>query len=118
MPEIDRPALAVYGDLHRRDRVARDPHFLRPDVRRAAGDRAERDGRAGDAVDHLVESAISARRDDHIDTARGRLAGEFGGVTAAFGDRRVYLPAGRSGDVEHLFERAVVEARARRRVVR
>ena len=54
-------------------------------VGRAAGQHAERGVGAGDAGGHLVQRAVAAEADDHVDAAAGGVLGEPGGVAAAVG---------------------------------
>ena len=52
---------------------------------RAAGQHAERGVGAGQAGGDLVQRAVAAEADDHVDAAAGRVLGEAGGVAAAVG---------------------------------
>ena len=91
-------------------RDARRPAAARPAPGRSAcpsvrantlvqppGSTPERGVGAGDAGGHLVERAVAAVADDHVDAAAGGVLGEAGGVAAAVGLDDLHLVALRSG---------------------
>jgi hypothetical protein len=75
-------------------RVVRHAEGAGEHVGRAAGEHAERGVGAGDAGGHLVERAVAAEADHHVEPAAGGVLGEAGGVTATvrLDDLDVSLP--------------------------
>ncbi len=65
------------------DRIVRHAERAREDVRGTAWKHAERRVGASDSGCHLVQRAVAAVANDHVDTATGCVVSEAGGVTAA-----------------------------------
>ena len=80
----------------------RQADFLRPDVRSAGGQHAQRDRAVGESIDHLVERAIAADCEDGIQPLGNCLARVGRGIatTICFSQRN--LPASRMQVGDHL----------------
>ncbi len=71
--------------LGRVDELAGDSEHLREDVRRAAGQRAERGVGAEQAVGGFVDGAVAAEGDDDVIALVRGLAAQLGRVSARLG---------------------------------
>ena len=67
------------------DGVVGQPDRAGEHVRRAARQRRQRRLGAGEAVGDLVERAVAAEADDHVDAVVGRPLGQAGGVAPTVG---------------------------------
>ncbi len=83
--QVDQLRVSGADDLPRRDEIERDAEFHGEDIYRAEGQNSERDGCAAHAVDHLVDGAIAAGRDDGIEPLLDGALGLRLGVAGTLG---------------------------------
>ena len=94
--EVEVPSFAVEKNLHGGFRRAWDADFSSEDVAHAATQDAEGAGRVGEAVNDLVDGAVTTTCKDDAGAGLGRFSGELDAVAGGLGHAQLDLPAFRS----------------------